>query len=121
MFLVTPPKPAGLDLRLVGHLAEVVQSLDFEKRWLQADDAKAMNEVLMRDDHFLHAPLSDLPYLSQHVGEPLSSFELPDSCLIALIERDGKIIIANPKEVLQPGDSIAVIGEPEDLERLKRA
>ena len=79
-----------------------------------------MNEILMRDDHFLHAPISDFPYLEEHVGKPLADFELPDSCLIAMIERDGQIIIAAPKEVLQPGDLVAVIGEPDDLARLKR-
>lgn len=120
MVLLCPRKPAGLDLRLAGHLAEVVQSYDFDRRWLGATTDKDMNEVLMRDDHFLHAPIHDFPYLEQHVGQPLSEFELPDSCLIALIERDGNTIIAAPKEVLQPGDLVAIIGEPEDLVRLKK-
>ncbi|MEM8615752.1 MAG: amino acid permease [Pseudomonadota bacterium] len=120
MMLLTPRRPAGLDLRLAGHLAEVVQSFDFDRRWLAATSERDMNEILMRDDHFLHAPISDFPYLEEHVGKPLSEFDLPDSCLIAMIERDGNIIIAAPREVLQPGDLVAVIGEPEDLARLKR-
>ncbi|MEM9055479.1 MAG: amino acid permease, partial [Pseudomonadota bacterium] len=120
MVLICPRKPAGLDLRLAGHLAEVVQSYDFDRRWLAANSDKDMNEILMRDDHFLHAPISDFPYLEEHVGKPLADFDLPESCLIAIIERDGQIIIAAPKEVLQPGDLVAVIGEPDDLARLKR-
>jgi len=120
MVLLCPRKPAGLDLRLAGHLAEVVQSYDFDRRWLAASSDKDMNEILMRDDHFLHAPISDFPYLEEHVGKPLADFDLPESCLIAIIERDGQIIIAAPKEVLQPGDLVAVIGEPDDLARLKR-
>lgn len=120
MVLLCPRKPAGLDLRLAGHLAEVVQSFDFDRRWLAATSDKDMNEILMRDDHFLHAPISDFPYLEEHVGKPLADFDLPESCLIAIIERDGNIIIAAPKEVLQPGDLVAVIGEPDDLARLKR-
>ena len=115
MMLICPRKPAGLDLRLAGHLAEVVQSFDFERRWLSASTDKEMNEILMRDDHFLHAPISDLRALQDSVGQPLGDIELPGSCLIAIIERDGDIIIAAPKEVLQPGDHVAVIGEPEDL------
>lgn len=120
MMLLCPRRPAGLDLRLAGHLAEVVQAYDFDRRWMSARNDKDMNEILMRDDHFLHAPISDFPYLEQHVGEPLSSFELPDSCLIAMIERDGEIIIATPTQVLLPGDLVAIIGEPEDLAKLKR-
>jgi len=121
MMLICPRKPAGLDLRLAGHLAEVVQSFDFERRWLAAASDKDMNEILMRDDHFLHAPISDLGRLQDYVGRPLSEIELPGSCLIAIIERDGDIIIAAPKEVLQPGDHVAVIGEPEDLTTLVKS
>ena len=55
---------------------------------------------------------------SDYVGQPLGEIDLPGSCLIAIIERDGDIIIAAPKEVLQPGDHVAVIGEPEDLTAL---
>jgi amino acid transporter len=120
MMLLCPRRPAGLDLRLAGHLAEVVQAYDFDRRWMSASNDKDMNEILMRDDHFLHAPISDFPYLEAHVGQPLSEFDLPESCLIAIIERDGQIIIAAPKEVLQPGDLVAIIGEPEDLAKLKR-
>jgi hypothetical protein len=118
MMLICPRRPAGLDLRLAGHLAEVVQSFDFERRWLSAKTDKQMNEILMRDDHFLHAPISDLGNLQDFVGQPLGDIDLPGSCLIAIIERDGNIIIAAPKEVLQPGDHVAVIGEPEDLTAL---
>lgn len=118
MMLICPRKPAGLDLRLAGHLAEVVQSYDFERRWLSATSDKDMNEILMRDDHFLHAPISDLGALREYIGRPLSEIDLPGSCLIAIIERDGDIIIAAPKEVLQPGDQVAVIGEPEDLAQM---
>jgi len=118
MMLICPRKPAGLDLRLAGHLAEVVQSFDFERRWLEATTDKEMNEILMRDDHFLHAPISDLGDLEDYVGRPLSEIELPQSCLIAIIERDGDVIIAAPNEVLQPGDQVAVIGEPDDLTAL---
>ena len=118
MMLICPRKPAGLDLRLAGHLAEVVQAFDFERRWLAATSDKEMNEILMRDDHFLHAPISDLGNLQDYVGRPLSEIELPRSCLIAIIERDGDVIIAAPNEVLQPGDHVAVIGEPEDLTAL---
>lgn len=119
MFLLAPNKPAGLDLRLAGHLAEVVQSFKFDKRWLDASDEKEMNEILMRDDHFLHAPVDDFPYLVENLGRPLSDFDLPDSCLIAMIERDGELRIATPKEALLPGDQVAIIGEPEDLLKLK--
>ena len=120
MFLLTPRKPVGLDLRLAGHLAEVVQSDHFETRWLAAKTDKDMNEVLMRDDHFLHGPVTSFPALASQVGKKISEVEIADSCLIALIERHGQVMAATPDTLLLEGDEVAIIGEPEDLNRLQR-
>lgn len=118
MFLVTPPKPAGLDLRIIGHLAEVAQGEGFIVRWLSAADEKAMNEILMRDDHFIHAPVNELAYLSGEVGKAIADIALPASCLIVMIEREGRLIIAQPREELREDDLLAIIGEPGDLGQL---
>lgn len=119
MFLIVPTKPVGLDLRLAGHLAEVVQSDNFEVRWLSAQSERDMNEVLMRDDHFLHGPLEDIPRLSSQVGQKIADVVLPASCLIAMIERGGEIIVATPDAELRIGDEVAIIGEPLDLRNLR--
>ncbi len=118
LFLVSPPKPVGLDLRIAGHLAEVVQSDNFTERWLSAKDEKSLNEILMRDDHFYHGPAKSLPFLRDQFGKTVGELELPQSCLIALIERQGALIIAKPDVVLMENDDIAIIGEPEDIAKL---
>lgn len=121
MFLLTPRQPVGLDLRIVGHLAEVAQGEGFIHRWLAARDEKELNEILMRDDHFVHAPVSDLPGIADQVGKSIGEIELPASCLIVMIERGGELIIANPKEELRADDLLAIIGEPGDLGELFEA
>jgi len=120
MFLIVPPKPVGLDLRLAGHLAEVVQSEHFEMRWLESKTERGMNEVLMRDDHFLHGPVADYPSLLEQSGKRIADISLPASCLIAMIERGGDIIVATPAIELLATDEVAIIGEPEDLENLRK-
>ena len=121
MFLIVPPKPVGLDLRLAGHLAEVVQSDHFEQRWLSSESERDMNEVLMRDDHFLHGPVANFPSLLEQAGAKIADISLPASCLIAMIERDGTIIVATPDIELQASDEVAIIGEPVDLENLRKS
>jgi len=118
MFLIVPPKPVGLDLRLAGHLAEVVQSDNFELRWTTAKSERDMNEILMRDDHFLHGPVAQFPALAAQAGKTISNIELPASCLIALIEREGDIIVATADLELRATDEVAIIGEPVDLQAL---
>ena len=118
LFLVSPKKPVGLDMRIAGHLAEVVQSDNFLDRWLKAKDEKALNEILMRDDHFYHGPAADIPILKNQIGLPIGELDLPASCLLAMIERDRELIIAKPDVILMEGDDIAIIGEPEDISSL---
>jgi hypothetical protein len=118
VILVAPRSIVGLDLRLAGHLAELVQTPQFERDWLEAPSPKARQEILMRDDHFLHAPISEIPFLAEHVGRRIGEIELPGSCLVALIERDGELLTAKSQRILREGDEVAVIGEPEDLKQL---
>lgn len=119
MFLIVPQKPVGLDLRLAGHLAEVVQSDHFEIRWLESESERDMNEVLMRDDHFLHGPVANFPSLFAQAGQKIADVTLPASCLIAMIERDGEILVATPETDLFDTDEVAIIGEPADLQDLR--
>lgn len=119
MFLAVPAKPVGLDLRLAGHIAEVVQSEHFDIRWLSAQSERELNEILMRDDHFLHGPITQFPALFDQIGKSVADIHLPDSCLLTLIERDNKIIVATPATILQSGDEVAIIGEPEHLMSLQ--
>lgn len=119
LFLVVPERPVGLDLRIAGHLAEVVQGDNFTDRWLHAREEKELNAILMRDDHFFHGPVELLPLLDSQIGKTIGEVELPYSCLIAIIEREGEIIIATPNVTLRAGDEVAIIGEPSDIEKLE--
>jgi len=118
LFLVAPDRPVGLDLRLAGQIAEVVQSDDFTDRWLQATDEKALNAVLMRDDHFYHGPVETMPFLVEQLGRKVRELELPSSCILAVIERDGELIVATPDVTLLAFDGVAIIGEPSDIKLL---
>ncbi len=118
LFLVTPDRPVGLDLRVAGHLAEVVQSENFEERWLQADDEKALNGILMRDDHFYHGPVETMPFLVDQLGKTVGELELPRSCILAVIERDGALVIPTPDVTLLAFDGVAIIGEAPDIKLL---
>jgi hypothetical protein len=120
LFLMAPERPVGLDLRLAGHLVEVVQSDNFTERWLRATDEKLLNAILMRDDHFYHGPIEGMPFLVEQLGRTVGELELPKSCILAVIERDGELIVATPDVVLLAFDDVAIIGEPADIELLNQ-
>ncbi len=119
MVLICPPAPAGLDMRIAGHLAEIIGGEGFEPRWLAATSEAELNDVLVRDDHFLHLPISDLPALASQTGIALSEVVLPENMSLALVERGGEMLYATPSLVLEPGDIVALIGEPAALEDMR--
>ena len=119
MVLLCPPKPAGLDMRIAGHIAEIVQGEGFARRWLGAQSEAELTDVLVRDDHFLHVPVDCLPDLVAQAGQEIRELDLPEGVIIALVERDGRTIVATPKLVLRAEDKIALIGEPDALEALR--
>jgi APA family basic amino acid/polyamine antiporter len=121
MVLLSPLKPAGLDMRIAGHLAEIVQGEGFEPRWLSARSEAELNDVLVRDDHFLHVAVETLPRLSAQIGKPIGDLVGLGDVVVALIERRGKTMIATPDNVIEKGDIIALVGEPNDLVALRLA
>ncbi|MGB3455556.1 MAG: amino acid permease [Litorimonas sp.] len=121
MFLLCPPKPAGLDMRIAGHLAEIVQGEGFERRWLSAQSEADLNDVLVRDDHFLHVPVTSLPRLKSQIGKTVRELTGMGDVVVALIERGDRTMIATPDNVIMDGDIVALVGEPEDITALRRA
>ncbi|MBO6525934.1 amino acid permease [Erythrobacter sp.] len=115
MYLLLPEEPVGLDLRIVGHLAEVAQSDNFEERWLAATQREEINRILARDDHVFRNEVSRIPVLAAQKGARLEEIKWPGTCLIMTVERDGELIIARPDLQLRETDIVSVLGEPEDL------
>lgn len=119
MILLAPVKPAGLDMRIAGHLAEIVQGEGFERRWLSARSETELNDVLVRDDHFLHVCVSDLPPIKAQVGKSIAELDCLDNIVVALVERNDETMIASPGLILEETDILALIGEPDDLNALR--
>lgn len=120
MVLICPPAPAGLDMRIAGHLAEIIGGEGFEQRWLTATSEAELNDVLVRDDHFLHLPIESVPTLASQIGVPLKEIAMPDDVSLALVERGGAMLYAAPNLILEAGDTVALIGEPSSLEDMRR-
>jgi len=118
IFLVTPETKPGLDMRLVGHLAEIVQPESFLKRWLNAESEKELREILMSDEHFIHVSVGDNRYLKDQIGLKIGEIRLPGESLIAIIYRHGDLIIPHGNTELEPGDELSIIGQPEDIRTL---
>ncbi|WP_138430033.1 amino acid permease [Fodinibius saliphilus] len=118
IFLITPQNEPGLDLRVIGHVAEIIQVDTFNTRWKEASTEKELREVLMSDEHFSHVFVDHNPYFRDKIGQNIRSLSLPGECLVAIIYRHGELVIPHGHTKLEPGDELSVIGEPEDIKQL---
>ncbi len=118
IILITPKDNPGLDMRLVGHLAEIVQNEHFLPRWLNAKSDKELHEILISDEHFARLTVAESSYFANNIGAKIGDIRLPGNCLIAIIYRDGNLIIPHGSTKIEEGDELSVIGDPEDIKSL---
>ena len=54
------------------------------------------------------------------IGQQLKDLPLADGVLIALIRRDGKIMVPRGRFELRENDRLTILGEPADISRLQK-
>lgn len=111
-FLVSPQKDPAQHLRLLAKLAGCVEEERFEAHWDEARDDSAIREVLLRDDRYLSFALQRNSPRESWIGRQIRDLELPEGCLVALVQRGDETIVPRGSTVLDHGDALILIGEP---------
>lgn len=119
IFLVSPANRPLLHMRIIGHLAELIEAEEFLERWKRAESENELKEVLLSDERFVHVRLQEHSPSEVWIGEVLMDIDLPGECLVTIIERNGELIIPKGKTKLQSGDVLSILGYPQDIQGLK--
>ena len=118
-FLVSPDGNPGQHLRILAQIATRVDEEDFNREWAGASTEKELKEVLLRSEYFHTLDLQIGKKAEHLIDHALQDAKLPHGILIALIHRDGKNIVPQGNTVLREGDHLTVIGNPDDLQKLR--
>lgn len=121
VFLASPEGDPGRHLRLLGHLATHVSDPGFLSRWLAAGDEAELKETLLRAERRLTLRVGESPGTERWAGRSVETLALPRGALVALIRRQGRGIFPDGATVLEKGDRLTVLGEPDALRNLTRA
>ena len=119
-FLVSPRRNPGQHLRILAQIVGRVDEASFAKAWSSADDEQALQEVLLRDERFLSVRILPGTPSMALAGKALKEVQMPPGNLIALIRRGEEVIIPRGNTVLERGDRLTIIGEPEGLQTLRQ-
>ncbi|MCA9290420.1 MAG: PTS sugar transporter subunit IIA, partial [Phycisphaerales bacterium] len=114
-FLVSPDENPAQHLRILAQIAGRVDEDSFAEAWAAASNERELREVLLRDDRFATIDIVPGAPTMALAGTAIGDVALPPHCLIAVIRRDEDSIIPRSDTVLQPGDRITVIGQPEGI------
>jgi uncharacterized transporter YbjL len=116
--MVSPVAKPGQHLRILAQIALHAEDEHFMEQWLAAEHRYQLREILLRDERYISIPLEYDEPAASWIGEQLKHLKLPPSCLIAVIRRGSDVITPKGSTVLEEGDRLTVLGEPEDIEKL---
>lgn len=118
IFLVSSSHRSGQHLRMLAHLAEMIDTSDFIPRWLHAKDETELREILLRDERFINILIQKGEMSESMIGKRVKDLELPGESLITLIKREDKVIFPHGNTLLKEHDELSIIGEKQDIEEL---
>ncbi|HMB41395.1 MAG TPA: amino acid permease [Balneolaceae bacterium] len=120
IYLISSRKKSGQHLRIIAHLAEMIDSIDFYERWMSAGDEAELREILLRDERFINITLKKNDITATMIDKSVKELELPGESLITLIKREGKIIFPHGKSTLKENDELSIIGDKSDIKEMKK-
>ncbi len=114
-FLVSPADDPAKHLRILAQIAGKVDEDSFLQEWNGAKDEQQLKEALLHDDRYLSLIVGKDEKTVPLLGQQIKNIEIPDGCLIALLQRTGQIIAPKGNTVLQNGDRLTIIGDPSGM------
>jgi len=117
-FLISPEENPGQHLRILAQIASHVDDHTFLNRWLSLDNEQDLKELLLREDRYLSLTLQPGSRAGALIGTQIQNLELPHGSLIALIHRNGELIVPSGNTVLETYDRLTIIGYPEGVKLL---
>jgi amino acid transporter/mannitol/fructose-specific phosphotransferase system IIA component (Ntr-type) len=121
IYLASSTNKSGQHLRILAHLAEMIDNIDFEERWLNASDIAGLREILLRDERFINITVRKDSKTEEIIGKQIKELDemLPGESLITMVKREGDLIFPHGDTILQAGDELSIIGEKKDIEQIK--
>lgn len=118
-FLVSSEQHATQHLRFLAHMAEMIDKKDFLQRWTKAENESELREILLRDERFINITVRSDNKTREMIGKKIYEIDLPGESLVAVLKHEGDLNIPHGNTVIQEGDKLSIIGEVEDIEKIR--
>ena len=117
-FLASPEDNPGQHLRILAQIASHVDDEKFIEKWLSAENEQEIKELLLREDRYLSLQVYSNSKTAALIGCKIKNLDLPEGSLIALIHRNGELIIPQGQTVLEELDRLTIISSIDGIQML---
>jgi mannitol/fructose-specific phosphotransferase system IIA component (Ntr-type) len=117
-FLASPEENPGQHLRILAHIASLVDNDTFIGKWIHAENEQEIKELMLSEDRYISLVLTMNSKTESLINCKIRDIELPEGSLIALIHREGQIIVPGGRTLLKEKDRLTVIGYPKGIREL---
>jgi len=118
-FLISSDSDATQHLRLLGHMAEMIDQENFLERWKKAPGEGELREILLRDERFINLRITKDTDIGNFIDKSISEVRLPGNSLITIIKRQGDIVIPHGNTKIREDDELSIIGDVNDINELR--
>ena len=119
-FLISPEKDPTQHLRILAQIAGRVDDDSFAEEWNSAKDEQELKEALLHDDNFQALHIMKGKKTELFINKELKNIKFPSGCLVAILQRGGKIIVPKGNTQIHEGDRVTVIGDPTSMKELHK-
>lgn len=120
IFLVSSIERSGQHLRILAHIAEMVDNPHFMSRWKGAGNEGELREIMLRDERFINITINSQNETKKLIGKKIKDISLPGESLVAILKRDGELKIPHGYTVVKENDELSIIGEVDDISLIKQ-
>ncbi|MCM8525501.1 MAG: amino acid permease [Lentisphaeraceae bacterium] len=117
--LISPEEDPGQHLRMLAELANKIDKEDFLETWNDSSNSAHLKRILMNESRYFILKINKEDHTKDMIDKSLVSLKLPEGSLVAMVHRGKQVIIPRGNTVLQEGDKVIIIGEPNIVAKLR--
>jgi len=118
--LVSPKEDVRAHLNALARLAGRAEEDVFMEEWAAARTEQQLKEALLHDERFLSLRIERGGATDELVDAEVRHVVLVEDALIAMIHRQGEVLIPQGRTVLHAGDRLTIVGSAEAIRTLTR-
>jgi len=85
---------------------------------LDCEHDQEVKEYLIHHERYISLKLEEDGVTKELIGKKVKETDMPENTMVALVRRGKKVFTPNQETVLQKGDTLTIIGEPESIEKM---